>query len=401
MEWTPEQQRAISAVNDWLSDSDRDPVFRLFGYAGTGKTTIAKAIAEEVTGQVFFAAFTGKAALVLNSKGCFGARTIHSLIYTPREKCAEQLKKLAEELREALDADDEDRLREIRALHDAERDNLKRPAFNLNLQSDLKGAALLIVDEVSMVDTQIGQDLLSFDVPILALGDPGQLPPVRGQGFFTQQQPDFLLEEIHRQAQDSPILGMATKARTGVALSYGGPDDAEVVPRGTYDAHGLAQFDQVICGRNKTRRIVNKHIREKVMQVETPLPVPGDRIVCLRNDNDSGLLNGSQWDVHEVIDLDDDKLELLISATGEEETYTFAVKAHKQFFLGTEDEIAPYEIREAQCFDYAYALTCHKAQGSQWNSVAIINESGCFQGTSHQWLYTAVTRAAEKVTVIQ
>ena len=401
MNWTPEQQGAIDAVSAWLERRDSQ-VFRLFGYAGTGKTTIAQAIAEGVSGQVIFAAFTGKAALVLNSKGCYGARTIHSLIYTPREKCANKLKTLSE----LLDSvDDEDRLREIRAEYELERENLKRPAFNLNMQSDLRDASLLILDEVSMVDQQIGQDLLSFDVPILALGDPAQLPPVRGSGYFTNEQPDYLLEEIHRQAEGSPILAMATAVRQGRSLNLRADEEAEVVPRGTYDAHGLAGFDQVICGRNATRRTINRHIREKVMGVESPLPVVGDRIVCLRNDKETGMLNGSQWDVYGVQECehDPDKLVLQIAANGEtdEDVHTFDVVAHKQYFLGTEDEIPHYEIREAQCFDYAYALTCHKAQGSQWDRVAIVNESACFRQDQHKWLYTAVTRAAKKVTVIQ
>lgn len=401
MDFSPQQQRALDAFLGWY-DARKTPggVYRLFGYAGTGKTTIAKTIAEQIEGQVIFAAFTGKAALVLNSKGCYGARTIHSLIYIPREKCASTLTTLAEKLETETDPD---KRRELQALYALERENLKRPAFNLNLESELRAASLLILDEVSMVDMQIGQDLLSFECPILALGDPAQLPPVRGCGFFTQAEPDFLLTEIHRQAADSPILGMATHVRQGGRLEYGGPDAARVVPKGVLKAADLAKYDQVICGTNKTRRTINQHIRSQVMGVESPLPVIGDRIVCLRNDGDTGLLNGSQWDVNGVEQdpTDENKLILSIAAAGEKEAYTFQVTAHRQFFLGTEEEIPHYEMREAQSFDYAYALTCHKSQGSQWPSVCIINESDVFKQDRSRWLYTAVTRASEKVTVIQ
>jgi Mesyanzhinovviridae Dda-like helicase len=401
MDFSPEQQRAADSFLSWF-ESRPTPggVYRLFGYAGTGKTTIAKTIAEQIEGQVIFAAFTGKAALVLNAKGCYGARTIHSLIYIPREKCASTLTALKEKLELEQDPD---KRRELQTLYALERENLKRPAFNLNLESELRGASLLVLDEVSMVDMQIGQDLLSFECPILALGDPAQLPPVRGCGFFTQADPDYLLTEIHRQAAGSPILGMATHVRQGGKLSYGGPQEALVVPRGTLKAHDLAKFDQVICGMNKTRRTINSHIRTQVMGVESPLPVIGDRIVCLRNDSDTGLLNGSQWDVNGVEQdpTDENKLILSIAAAGEKEAYTFQVTAHRQFFLGTEDEIPHYEMREAQSFDYAYALTCHKAQGSQWDKVAIVNESAVFRHDAARWLYTAVTRAAEQVTVIQ
>jgi exodeoxyribonuclease-5 len=396
MEFSHSQEEAISCVLDWHQGSD--PIFRLFGYAGAGKTTIAREIADRVGGKVMYAAMTGKAALVLNSKGCYGARTIHSLVYIPRDKCESALLTIKQEMDKTTD---EDRLRELLQSYYAERENLKRPAFNLNKDSELKDASLLILDEVSMVNQFIAEDLLSFGVPILALGDPAQLPPVKGNGYFTNAEPDYLLTEIHRQAQESPIINMATHVRQGNSLSYGGPQEAQVVPKGTYDAKGLASFDQVICGRNRTRRLINDHIREQVLEFTSPLPNIGDRIVCLRNDNRSGLLNGSQWDVNGVEDLDDDRLRLTIAASGDQESYSFDVEAHKQFFLGTEDEIPHYEIKEAQCFDYAYALTCHKAQGSQWNRVAIINESGCFRQDASRWLYTAITRAAEELAVIQ
>ena len=404
MEWTSEQQGAIDAVMEWhwaVSHNHidrRQPVFRLFGYAGTGKTTIAKSIAESVGGNVIFAAFTGKAALVLNSKGCYGARTIHSLIYIPRAKCSQNLTKIREKMESETD---EDKLNELRAEFVEESDNLKRPAFNLNLDSELRGADLLILDEVSMVDKQIGTDLESFGCPILALGDPAQLPPVRGTGYFTNVAADYLLEEIHRQAEGSGILKIATAVRNGRTLGYRDEEDARVVPKGACSVADMAAFDQIICGTNKARRSINRKIRTE-LGFESPLPEVGDRIICLRNDSDSGLLNGSQWDVAGVTDdPDGEKIILSIMAAGDEDAYVFDVVAHKNYFLGTEQEISHYDIRTAQCFDFAYAVTCHKAQGSQWPKVAIINESGVFRNDASRWLYTAITRAADQVTIIQ
>src|SRR4249920_494974 len=87
--FSPHQDAALQAVADWLKakpgHGSTPQIFRLFGYAGTGKTTLAKHIAEAVDGKVLFAAFTGKAALVMRSKGCPSASTIHSLIYRARE----------------------------------------------------------------------------------------------------------------------------------------------------------------------------------------------------------------------------------------------------------------------------------------------------------------------------
>ena len=143
-------------------------VFRLFGYAGTGKTTLARHFAEHADGEVKFAAFTGKAASVMRGKGCKGASTIHSLIYRARES--------GEEI----------------------------PSFDLWDEAPASKAELIVIDECSMVDAELGRDLLSFGVPLLVLGDPAQLPPIQGGGFFTEAEPDVMLTEVHRQARRRP-----------------------------------------------------------------------------------------------------------------------------------------------------------------------------------------------------
>ena len=188
MEFSPQQDDALVAASRWLKAGDRQ-VFRLFGYAGTGKTTLARHLAEDVDGDVLFAAFTGKAAQVLRSRGASKASTIHSLIYRPKG--------------EDVVEDEETGKKEV------------LPTFSLNRQSPLSKADLIIIDECSMVDEELGRDLLSFGTPVLVLGDPGQLPPVSGGGFFTEHEPDILLEEIHRQARDNPIIELARQVREG------------------------------------------------------------------------------------------------------------------------------------------------------------------------------------------
>lgn len=149
----------MQAVQKWYRDRKAPQVFRVFGYAGTGKTTIAKAINADIAGGgALFGAFTGKAALVLRKKGCAGASTLHSLIYKAVE--------------DPLTGETH---------------------FELNPESIINTSSLLIVDEVSMVGPELGRDLLSFGTKVLVLGDPGQLPPVSGEGFFTADQPDILL----------------------------------------------------------------------------------------------------------------------------------------------------------------------------------------------------------------
>ena len=155
-EWSPEQSGAIDQVSRWLKQGEPQ-VFRLFGYAGVGKTTLARHIAEGARGETAFAAFTGKAALVMRSKGCAGATTIHALIY--------------------------------RASEGAE----GAPTFTLNADGPASRAGLIVIDECSMVDAELARDLISFGKPILVLGDPFQLPPVKGGGFFTDGAPDVML----------------------------------------------------------------------------------------------------------------------------------------------------------------------------------------------------------------
>ena len=175
MSWSPQQDKAITAVNRWLADPKAPQVFYLFGYAGTGKTTLAKHLAEGVKGEVLFAAFTGKAASVLRKKGCSGASTIHSLIYKPVQD-----------------------------------ERTGKVDFVLNPDSPVAYAPCVMIDEVSMVDGELGNDLLSYGTKVLVMGDPFQLPPVKGEGFFNVAQPDVMyLGGIHRTLE---VCRMAERA---------------------------------------------------------------------------------------------------------------------------------------------------------------------------------------------
>src|SRR6202521_322979 len=210
--FTPHQDSALKAVADWLKAKPgrnaTPPVFRLFGYAGTGKTTLARHIAEDVDGEVKFAAFTGKAALVMRTKGCDNASTIHSLIYRARESGVEQ------------------------------------PSFELWDDAPASKAKLIVIDECSMVDAELGRDLMSFDCPLLVLGDPAQLPPIQGGGFFTDAEPDAMLTEDHRQAQNDPIVRLSMDIRGGRRLVPGDYGASQVVRRDALDPQRVLDADQ-------------------------------------------------------------------------------------------------------------------------------------------------------------
>lgn len=369
MAWSPQQDQALKAIREWHRSSS-DQVFYLGGYAGTGKTTIAKAAAADCKGRALFAAFTGKAALVLKSKGCPDAQTIHSLIY------------------KVFEVEDTDEAGTVVGT---------KVRYGLNPLSDVCTAGLVVIDECSMVDDRIGEDLLSFGTKLLVLGDPAQLPPVRGEGFFTRCAPDFMLTEIHRQSADNPIIRMSMDVREGRRLQHGTYGDSRVV-RGL-GRRAVMSADQVLVGLNRSRITVNTKVR--ALQGRQPgVPEVGDRLVCLKNDSEKCLLNGGLWSVAEICGVDADAVAMKLDSL-DVPGLTAEVRVAHQFFTAARAEDVPPTIRKwSDQFTFGYALTVHKAQGSQWDDVLLIDESSAFKSNSSRHLYTAITRAAERVTVV-
>lgn len=405
--WSPQQDAAMAAVRDWLITRSSQ-VFRLFGFAGTGKTTLAKHLAKTVDGFVAFAAFTGKAASVMKRKGCQGACTIHRLIYKPVEGDEHAIAQTRDKIRECTDPTERSALK-------AKLDELLKPQFERG-SNDLRSAKLVVIDECSMVDERIGKDLLDFKVPVLVLGDPAQLPPVGGGGFFTDAEPDVLLDEIHRQAKGSGILQLATSVRqrqsTRLVEGIYGDEQSAVLSQVAVERLGnpLA-FDQILVGTHKTRRIWNNRMRSLLNRahvdengVRTALPVPGDKLVCMRNVHGTPIMNGTLWTCREMIVVSKDQIQLTIES---EDTpgKIRTVDAVRHFFDGRDDDLKLNPVRGAH-FDYGYALTVHKAQGSSWPKVLLINEANAFRrsespDTPWRWLYTGITRASETIVVAQ
>lgn len=361
MNWSPEQDNALLAVERWRKAGDSQ-LFRLFGYAGAGKTTLARHIAENAGGDVAFAAFTGKAAHVMRQKGCTDASTIHALIYRPAT---------------------------------AEEDG--EPAFTLRHDAPASKADLIIIDECSMVDEDLGRDLLSFGKPVLVLGDPAQLPPVKGGGFFTEGEPDFMLTEIHRQAADNPIIRLSMAIREGSPFDEQS-DECLLLSKRDISTDQIMQADQILVGANRTRKRYNDRLRELHGHTEQT-PEAGEKLVCLRNNKKKGLLNGGIWTVDRRMSPRGARVRF--SVRPEEGGKAVNVSVPRPFFIEGPESVPWTQRKGADEFDYGYALTVHKSQGSQWDNVVLFDESYMFREHAARWLYTGVTRAAERLILVR
>lgn len=432
---SPPQAAAIREIRNWFETrTDAQQVFRLFGYAGSGKSTVLKFALDELglsphrsakdgpcVPGVVTATFTGKAALVLTRKGT-PARTIHSLIYSVTEATEEEVEAAGKRLREAEDAarrlsgfDRTTAEAAIEAMRQA-LSAMKHPRFALNPQSDAADARLIVLDEVSMVGEDMARDLMSFGKPILVLGDPGQLPPIKGDGAFTRDEPDVMLTEIHRQAAESAIIRLATMARTGEPIGFGSYDaHVAKMRKGDVTPEQALHGGQLICGMNATRLQINNAMRAAAGLGDTWLPTgAAEKIVCLKNQNDLGLINGMFVTLEDVVDEGSLYFSAVVTdedgrrvAPVERDGRPGRLRLYKGHF---EDHVAFDRSRHDRDWKdkkylteatFGWAITAHKAQGSQWENVIVWDDGlGRTEIDRRRWLYTAITRAERGLVLL-
>ncbi len=373
MELSKKQEAALKAVVEWFNnwDPDKKPFFYLGGFAGCGKTTLAEFIEREIAskpGRIVRCAFTGKAAMRLQQTTGKAASTIHSCIY-----------------------------------HLVEDPKSPQPQFELNTKdSPFIGAKLVELDECSMVNEEMGEDILSFKVPVLVLGDPGQLPPPKGTGFFTKRKPDVMLTEVHRQALDSPILRLATDIRNGKNIGRMNEPDCLVYPFSKdYDLEQeMLLADQMLTGKNVIRESIN-HRTRRLRGFTDTYPEVGDKLICIKNQRNLNLFNGLLGNVTQVKSADMDRVLLDIETEiGERKDVEIIPECFTD--METVQGIPFRDRREFSEFDWGYCLTVHKSQGSQWDSVLLLDDGflNWKKEERGRWLYTAVTRAAKRLVVL-
>jgi exodeoxyribonuclease-5 len=354
---TDEQLAAVDHLLSFPKD-----VQTLGGYAGTGKTTVIKSLKARLP-HFAVCAYTGKAANVLRTKGV-PASTIHSLIYTPVE-------------REYRDKKGNKRIEVVFILKSA--DDLPCQGF--------------VVDEASMVGRPIYDDLLSFDLPIIFVGDHGQLEPVEGRDFNLMANPDVTLQQIHRNAGEiahfaefirkgnTPVNWVRHRLCSGQRVHFltleEVDDFMDTVPN-------LIQY-QIICAYNRTRVLVNKSVRES-LGYPADQPLVGDRVICLQNDHDLGIFNGMTGEIAALV-----ADEMVFRSNGNDYRVRFVPEQFNE----------PKRLEADDCkgripFDYSYCITCHKAQGDEWDKVLVF-EQRCKAWDQARWCYTAASRARREL----
>jgi len=387
IELSPDQRTVLREIWGWFVNR-KTPYLTFGGYAGTGKTTMMalfrSALKDRFPKQkVAFCSYTGKAARVLEyTLKDHQARypeditgTIHSLIYEPRTD--ERGRVVSWQKKKRLEVD------------------------------------LIVVDEASMVDREIWLDLQSFNIPILAVGDHGQLPPIRGN-FNLMAQPDLRLEKIHRQAQGNPIIRLSEKVRRGEEIPYGdfglvkklekrGGETQEMVE------NILRDFDDqllVLVGYNWSRVELNRFTRQ-LNGIDAEEPQVGDYIICLKNNHKKGIYNGMRGRISTISPRKDKKKRDLwydLEAQMDNRQFYQGKVLKKQFdSKKTIQKVGELRHKEmGDLFDFGYALTVHKAQGSQAKKVLLFEQR--FRKMDDEqwrrWLYTAVTRAEEELVII-
>ena len=355
MQLTDEQTEVVARVEAWLEGPEQTMTFG--GLAGTGKTTVISQLLQDREASV--CAFTGKAAHVLRGKGVEGASTIHGLIYKAVEKCSLCNKKIGSCQCKIP---------------------VKRVEFQRRQAID---AEFIIVDEASMVSRAVRLDLERFGVKILYVGDHGQLPPI-GDDEGIMANPDVRLETIHRQAAGSPIVQMAHHIREGNEPKTFG-DNARVIDAFPKD---LTQYDAILCGYNRTRCALNFRVRRELGH-DRRGPLVGELVTCLKNSSRYGLFNGQICEVTDV-DPKDFTLTVLNDMGLELPELPFW---GKQFGAPKTCKDAP---RWVTLWDYGYATTVHRSQGSQYDNVLVVDEQ-CDYWEADRWRYTAATRAAKRL----
>jgi exodeoxyribonuclease-5 len=382
----------VKQVKRWWQAGCVGGDVKVGGLAGTGKTELIANLHKYLrfnSHDVAYCAYTGKAAQVLTNRLHFGkAMTIHRLIYQPVDKHCDECPRHGWSQDLAEPQEEEPRCHNSRC---------RGCTTSFVLRTELpEWMKLIIVDEASMVNEGIYEDLMRLGKPVIWVGDHGQLPPVEGRSIF--KNPDHVLTNVLRTGEGSDILKLALRVRAGhpIGLSR----SAEVhVHKDNGSMEITDEWDQqlILCFDNERRIAINRAIRD-MRGFDSKAPVVGDRVVCLRNNYDTMVFNGEHGTIRDIdFNYTGDAALAVIEIDGgrmyEEVISLEAFHSHPK-----DSKIIP---KKRDIWDYGYCLTVHKAQGSEAKR-CILFEKMFWQGERRRrWLYTGVTRAKKHLEVIK
>ncbi len=383
---SPDQKEVFTKILKWVSDP-KDMLLTFGGVAGSGKSTVISLLAKKISKNVAFACYTGKAANVLKNKldqakvEYSYCGTLHGLIYTPIV--------------------DQKTLRVS---------GWRKRAF---IDEDL-----IIIDEASMVSEKIFNDLQIYHKKILAVGDFAQLPPIKCD-FNLMDNPQLTLKQIHRQAADNPIIKLSAMVRQAQDFSQFSCDDDRVrfLNKSSNDldefvsnmfANPQDRLDStILCYFNKSRVRYNGVCR-KIIGHTDDIPMKDDVVICLKNEEINGayVFNGMRGMVNYCSNYDKSRYDTLIQFPYDNMNVSELI--NKQQFNMEKTISSPFDIKlkswekVGMLFDYGYALTVHKSQGSQFNNVVVFIEVNKHNTDDmfRRWLYTAVTRSSDKLVLV-
>ncbi len=399
---TKGQQDALDAIDN-LSGSlwGAGDTLVISGAAGTGKTSLLKVLAEQGKAS-FVLTPTGKAAQRVKQASGLHAMTLHKWAYSPRE-------------------DEKTGITDFVRKHE---DELEIPENGV-----------LLVDEASMVTQDVWNDLHIFatmlGLKIALIGDGYQLPPVetdqnkRAFSVFNEEFPAAMkvnLTEVLRQALESPIIRTATDIRNGANLGdlLGPWDTGESLEALAMTT--LAEQGAIIVHRNITRQDLNVKVRQ-LKGLRPDRVENGEPLLVMRNNYDADVFNG---EVHTVGSLWELGTEICIDRyqnAHPEITFDHITTEDSEFVVAREEifsKLPPkfyapalgagsrrlirdlgYDKTPFVQANMGYVLTCHKSQGSEWDSVLAVFEPSLRlnEPASRRWAYTAITRAKKNLRV--
>ena len=383
-----EQANALDAITKY--DFSRKPFF-LGGYAGTGKTTLLKELNKRVP-NILFLAPTGKACAVLSSKiPDAKIRTIHSALYSAMEVTEDML----DDFRKRAKSGDQ----YAQSMYDYyTRKNALLVRFSLNPCKELF-THLTVVDEASMVGKTEYENLRSIAPRLVFVGDPAQLPPVESGSIFPNQF-DAFLRDVQRAALESPITRLAMEIRQG---KFSGWEKWTKEGIGVSKKISKAEYlaaDQVLAGTNRMRNFLNKGLRK---EQEIYLPVLNDKVIVkenVRRKNQLYLVNG---DIGTVSAFSPSSLTTSLEVEYKKPSeHLIVLNSELMAKLYGKPMTPSPSFADPVKLDYAYCITVHASQGSEWPSVVIYDDQMWSGRASERrkLLYTAVTRAKEKLTIV-